>query len=566
MTRSTYYGGHRKRPTRDLTTGDIQRSGELLDCVIRLHENPVDFGTAIGHNGVLSTDPLTGKVTRRKQYASLHREIVAHALSSNRTSCIVSRNHGKTTIFQDIVLWLKWRDMEKRIMYMSAATGLANQVLGEIRGHIDPQNVLTLANGVELTMGSALPELRPVRPPSGSAPGAFSLAGRQGSGREPCFYPSSIGSNKAGQHPTDIVADDPANERNSTTPVQREKVIHSFKQLEPILRDPSGGIYHVGTPWAFYDISAWIGEHAQWSQYRFGCWDGVNPSTGVADGTGPGPDGAWPLCPNYYTAEELLEEEQRVDDPEFWSQQYLVRPIAASYAMFTDDRIHRASVTATHKDLPPGQQIFLWDPTSRADAQAGDWNGLITVHVTTAKQCKGHPGIAHPKLGEMADNTCIYFPVFASEIRGQLAECMSTLEKQVYEQPNMRAVWVENTGAVGGIKGWMNEKHWTREKNLTFFPVKNATNANKPQRLQGIQLALEEGRILFPSDFPGRDILLKRLVEFPKSESDDLPDALALLSNYAMKRAQPPGLVAPPQPRPGPESVHWRPPRPKRRR
>ena len=461
----------------------------------------------------------------------------------------------------DLAVWTKWRDMEKRTMYTSAATSLANEILGEVRTLLDPQNVLVLPNGVELLMGQALPELRPVRPPSGSQPGSFNLAGRRGTGREPCFFPSSIGSNKAGKHPTDIYVDDPSNERNSTTPVQRGKVIDSFKQLEPILRDPSGNIRHIGTPWAFYDVAAWIAEHPEWAQYRFGCWDGVNPSTGIADGGGLGPGGAYALCPQYMTDEELLEEEARVDDPEFWAQQYRVTPIAASYAMFTDKRIREASVTATSEQLPPGQQIFLWDPTSRADAQAGDWNGLITCHVTTAAQCKGHPGIAHPKLAEMADNANIFFPVFAREIRGQLAECMETLESQVLKQPNMRSVWVENTGAVGGIKGWLHEKHWFRDKGLTFFPVKNATNASKPQRLQGIQLALQEGRILFPSDFPGQDVLLKRLVEFPKSESDDLPDALALLSNYAMKRGRPPGLEdTAPKVHHGPESVYWKPP------
>jgi hypothetical protein len=471
----------------------------------------------------------------------------------------------------DIALWEKWRDLDKRTMYVSAATLLACEVLGELKTLSHPANMVELLPDrgrenppVLVPFAEIFPQLVPSRPPSGSPPGSFNVAGRTGLGREPCFFPSSIGSNKAGKHPTDIYVDDPSNERNSTTPVQREKVIHSFKQLEPILRDPNGNIRHIGTPWAFWDISAWIADHPEWAQYRFGCWDGVNPDTGIADGQGPGPKGGWPLAPNYMTADELYEEEARVDDPEFWAQQYLVKPVAAAYAMFTDERLKAASLTPKElqpSDLPPGQKLILWDPTSRADAQAGDWNGIILIHVTTAEHCIAH-GLSVPGLADLPPQTNLFFPVFATEIRGQLGECFEIIENLAHEHvADLKAVWVEDTGACGAIKAWLHQKHWFRDNGLKFFPAKVGTRASKAQRLQGIQLALQEHRILFPPNFPGREILLKRLSEFPKSESDDLPDALALLTNYAMREGAVPGLEKPPQNiRYGPESVYWTPP------
>jgi len=561
-------------PWRILSERDIEKSSELFDAILRLLEDPVAFGHAIGHRGILTAQPGSPPV-RRKQFSRLHREITANALSTNRTSTIVSRNHGKTTLLMDIALWEKWRDPEKRTMYVSAATQLANEILGEMRNMCNAENMVEIipAQGKEppvlVPFSAAFPQLVPCRASPGSPPGSFNTVGRQGMGREPCFFPSSIGSNKAGKHPTDIYVDDPSNERNSTTPVQREKVIQSFKQLEPILRDPSGNIRHIGTPWAFYDLSAWIGEHSEeWSQYRFGCWDGVNPNTGIADKKGRGPNGAYALCPDFMSDLELLAAEDRIDDPEFWSQQYLVQPVAAAYALFPDKRLRESTLfDILPENLPKGRKIILWDPTSRADAKIGDWNGIILVHVTTAERCIGIPGLEIPGIADMPPDTNIFFPVQAREIRGQIAECMEYVADLIYENSeDIAALWVENTMSCDALRAWAHQQHWARK--VRFVPINLKSRAKKQQRLQGIQVGMAENRIFFPGKFPGRDILLKRLSEFPKSESDDLPDAFALLTNFIMKRGAVPGIEAEKVASPGPDSPYWKPPpmRHKRRR
>lgn len=556
---------------RKITQRDIERSSELMDALIRLYKDPVAFGHALGHRGVLEPLPDGRGVQRRKRYSQLHRDMAAHVLSSNRSSTVVARNHGKTTLLQDIALWEKWRDLSKRTMYTSATTQLASEILGEQRAFLTPGNYFELIPttghdepAVLVPIEEALAELMPVKAPSNSPPGSYNCAARSGAGREPCFFPASLNTAKAGKHPTDIYVDDPSNEHTSSTPVQREKVINAFRQLEPILRDRSGNIRHIGTPWAFWDIAAYLGDHKKWSQYRFGCWDGVNPDTGVADGGGLGPDGAYALCPEYMTDMELIEEEQKVDNPEFWSQQYLVKPVAAAYAMFTDDRLRQATAQVRPEDLPPGQKILLWDPTSRADAKVGDWNGLILIHVTTAERCIG-AGFAVPGLADMPKDTNLFFPVWATEIRGHLGECMETLTRLVHEHADLKSVWVEDNGSAGALKAWFHQQHWSREKGITFFPVRLTTRSSQGQRLQGIQLALQQHRILIPAEFDGREILLKRLSEYPKSESDDLPCALALLTNYAMRRSDLPGLDNKPaklyDPTLDPNSLAFRPPK-----
>jgi len=547
-----------------LTNADISRSQELQDRVLELWECPVEFGS-LWHRGVLQTDG-----TRRKRYSALHKQIAAHALSSNRSSTIVSRNHGKTTIFMDLALWSKWRHMDKRIMYMSASTQLACEILGELKAVT--QGEVELLPGLILPFRECFPELMPVKAPPGSPPASFNTQGRTGTGREPCFFPSSIGSNKAGKHPTDIFVDDPANEKNSTTPVQREKVIQAIKQLEPILRDPQdGAIRHIGTPWAFQDVAAWLDNNPEYTQFRFGCWDGVNPDTGLQDGAGPGPDGAWPLCPEYMTGPELIEAEATVDDEEFWAQQYKCKPVSAAHAMFTDELIRASTNKVANLDgLPAGDNILLWDPTAVVEAKAGDWNGVILIRATTAahvvETCKHNPAYAIPGLAEMAPDSNLFFVIEAHEVKGQPGNAQPLVE-DIHARWGIDQLWVENKGAVGGIFMWLGDHE--DMASIPRVPINlGSRGAGKAQRLQAMQVALNKNRVRLLSGAPGYDILTQRLTEFPKSESDDLPDALALLTWRGQRKGNLPKITVDPDSQTyynaaaDPSSIAYRPPRP----
>jgi len=529
-------------PTWRLTNREINQSQELADAVLRLYDCPVAFGHAIGHNGILQADG-----SRRKVYGELHRKTAQHLMSGKRTSVLLPRGHGKSTLLQDIAWWDKWRDTSERAMYVSAATMLATQMLGEMQSMTKGDVELIPAHGktpaLTVAFRELFPELMPVKAPSGSPPGSFNVAGRRGTSREPCFFPSSIASNKAGLHPPKIYIDDVSNERNSTTPTQREKVIEALKQLEPIA-GPNGVLRHIGTPWAFFCCSAWIAESAGWDQMRYGCWDGVNPDTGIADGQGPG---TYALNPMYMTATELFETEQTIDDPEFWSQQYMVKPMAASYALFPDPVLNGAKQPLSDIDLlPDGKRILLWDPTGRANAVAGDWNGLVVVHVTTAHAvrhaCAKTPALAIPGLADMPGDTNIFYPIHAEEIRGQPGDCLPAIEA-IHERYKLNALWVEDTGQASLIRTWLHNKHWIVDDKVAIIPIKIGTRgASKDQRLQGIQVGMKEHRIRIPREFVGREVFLKRLGEFPKSESDDIPDAFALLTNFIMRRGKIPGV------------------------
>ena len=104
-----------------------------------------------------------------------------------------------------------------------------------------------------------------------------------------------------------------------------------------------------------------------------------------------------------------------------------------------------------------------------------------------------------------------------------------------------------------------------RRDKVRLRAVKVSSKAKKDQRLQGIQVGLKEGRVIFPRDYPGASILRQRLMEFPKSQSDDLPDALSLLTNSIMRRGKI-LLEEPAGPCYDPRSVHFQAPGTGRRR
>jgi len=517
---------------------DLDRSQELQDRILQLWECPVEFGS-MWHRGVLQTDG-----TRRKQYSQLHRDIAAHALSSNRTSTVVSRNHGKTTIFMDIALWSKWRHMDKRIMYMSASTQLACEILGELKAITEGE--IELLPGLMVPFRECFPELTPVKAAAGSPPASFNVAGRTGTGREPCFFPSSIGSNKAGKHPTDIHFDDLQNEKNSRTYAQRQKVIDYIKQAVPIARNPyKSPICAVMTAWAPDDAYCYLRDHPMWTMVTRGVWDGVNPATGEKDGTGPGPNGSWPLCPSFMTAEEIYKTLDEVGEV-FFAAQYLNDPIPAEDALFDKPMIEafedlselapvggKLSIPApiSHQT---GGQILLWDPVHRLEGQGGvqqkrSLNGLIRVYPVPAKRL----GISW-----LDPSRNVFFITGAWEIPGGTDDACAFVENLVQRDPTIQSIWIEQNAAQETLKPWLEERGRVGGVHLR---LQRPFGAKGFGRLQGLATGIRKGYLRVLPDCEGKDLLIRRMMEYPISDSDDMLNAMALLSQVKERRGTIPG-------------------------
>ena len=496
---------------------------EIRDAILAVWRDPLSFGRAIGYKG----EPITS----RKQFGSLHTRMLDHVHSQPKTSTIVPRGHAKSTLITVIdTCHHLLRHPESRNLIACATLDLARKLVGEIRDRLNGE--LEILPGLFMPVREAFPWLALQGDVRKSGPcDQFNINGRAGKGREPSVFAASIESNLAGNHPTRAVIDDPANEQNSRTYTRRQKVIDFIEALEPLMYAPDSPINHIGTPWAFQDVTAFLSRRKDWAQFRLGVWDGFNPTNQRADKKGPGPGGSWPLCPSFLNAAEITEKQQALSRT-FFSAQYLCEPVPAEEAIFEPALVEAATdPELTLEQLPEGPEILLYDPVARITGTKGDLNGIIVVRVLTA-QALGFKGFAPDRN--------IFVPVHALEIPGGADAAACWIENiGVPTHKLLKSIWIEKVASQSLFAPWLEERGKIHGVKIRGQKIGTSSLAF---RLMSLQTAMRKGYLIFPNDFPGREILVQRLIEYPLSNSDDLISALALLSTMVERRGQLPGV------------------------
>ena len=185
--------------------------------------------------------------------------------------------------------------------------------------------------------------------------------------------------------------------------------------------------------------------------------------------------------------------------------------------------------------MPDAPRILLYDPVARLDDTSGDLNGILIVKVI--------PAHALGLRGFEPDRN-IFVPVEAVELPGGADSAVAWIETVGAPRhlPELRSLWVENVAAQSLFKPWLEERG-----KLEGIAIRGQKigNASLSFRLMGLQTAMRKGYLRLPPEFPGRDLLVQRLTEYPLSDSDDLISALALLSTQADRRGTLPGLEEP---------------------
>lgn len=492
---------------------------EIRQALINIWRDPLAFGEALGYRG---------EANGRKRFGEFHRQMLAHVHSRPKTSTIVPRGHAKSTVITVIdTCHHLLRHPESRNLIACATLDLARKLVGEIRDRLNGD--LEILPGLFIPVREAFPWLALQGDIRKSGPcDQFNINGRAGKGREPSVFAASVESNLAGNHPTRAVIDDPANEQNSRTYTRRQKVIDFIEALEPLMYSPDSPINHIGTPWAFQDVTAFLARRNDWSQFRFGVWDGEG------EGEGPGPNGKWPLCPTFLNADEIAEKQESLSRT-FFSAQYLCEPVPAEEAIFEPDLI--AAATDPHLDLkklPNGPEILLYDPVARIDGTKGDLNGIVIVRVLTAQTLglKGFP-----------PDRNIFIPVRAIEIAGGADAAACWIEDIGSKQhPLLKSIWIEKVASQSLFAPWLEERGKLKGIRIRGQKIGNASLAF---RLMSLQTAMRKGYMVLLPEFPGRELLVQRLTEYPLSNSDDLISALALLATMVERRGELPGVEQP---------------------
>jgi len=496
------------------------RPEEIRDAIFRIWGDPIALGIALGYKG----EPVTG----RKQFGKFHRAMLNHVHAQPKTSTIVPRGHAKSTLITVIDTCHHLLHFpESRSLIACATLDLAKKLVGEIRDRLNGE--LEILPGLFMQVSDVFPWIGIQGDTRKAGPcDRFNIVGRAGKGREPSVFASSVESNLAGNHPTRAIIDDPANEQNSRTYTRRQKVIDFIEALEPLMYAPDSPINHIGTPWAFEDVTAYLKRRGDWIQFRFGVWDGPPPED--AD---PSDEGPWPLCPSFLTADEINEKEAALSRT-FFSAQYLCEPVPSEEAIFDLELVRAATdPDMTLENLPEGHEVLLYDPVARVDGLKGDLNGIIVVRVLPAHKLglKGFP-----------PDRNIFVPIKAIELVGGADAAACWIEEiGVPAHPALKSIWIEQVAAQALFAPWLEERGKIKGVKIRGQKV---GNASLPYRLMSLQTAMRKGYLILPKEFPGRELLHRRLLEYPLSNSDDLVSALALLSTMVERKGQLPGLPA----------------------
>lgn len=527
----------------------------LVAALKAIYDDPIAFGVAVGYRGTKDG---------RKQFGSLHRLIADRLRSHTRTSTLVPRNHAKSTIISEIFpAWSLVRDPSLRIMIASASQSLAEELTGRVRDILGGVLEFTISDEVvEIPLADIFPHVLPSGRRDSSGPTKhFDIRGKAGQGREHSVFAASPGTSVTGKHPTMILVDDPCDNKNTATFDQRQKVISWFLALEPILQNVDDAFHHIGTVWSPNDVSQVIADRPDFDQLRLRAWVPENPETGIADGLGPGPlpggrwaekyKGCYPLDANYRNAAELRQDEQLAEDinrAHFFAAQYLNEPMVAGDTIFPDTALLQASHTRVPA-FADYKKILLWDPTGRITGTAGDANGLVLVQPVPVKIFRDFDPRHAPNL---EDDRNVFICRLAKQVQGGIDDALQVVERMCAEDPDIRAIWIEEVAAQAAIAPWLKERG--NIKSVAIRGQKVGTSA-QAARLQGLATAMREGQFIIPDDFPGRDILIRQLAEYPSSDFDDIPCAAALLSQHRERRGLLPDLPAPPDTEGDPERI-----------
>ena len=258
---------------------------------------------------------------------------------------------------------------------------------------------------------------------------------------------------------------------------------------------------------------------------RFGVWDGPEGSA---------------LCPAFLNDSEIKKIQADVSKT-FFAAQYLCSPIPSEEALFEPPLMEAATCPDYDPEAPPfkgAPEILLWDPVHRIDGPAQrshSLNGLVTVRPVPA----GELGLK----GYRPDRN-IFYVTEAHEVRGGLDEAVQFVEEFIKRRRDhgpapIKALWIEKEACQAALRPWLQERKRIESTRIRMQPIKSIA---LDYRLMAIVTALRKGLVRFPKSFPGKDLFFRRLLEFPLSDSDDLPAAISLLSSHLDRHGSLPDL------------------------
>lgn len=420
-------------------------------------------------------------------YEPLHRRVcdfVQNNVKKKKLLILLPRGTFKSSIITiGYTLWRIAQNPSDRCLIANATYPMAVQFLSQIKNHLSRNETFREVFGDLTSAADSWSESK------------IAVAREKAYERkEPTVWAQGITSNVVGSHFNFAILDDVVARENIGTKDQIEKVKTFFKDMLDLIDPTLDGkkeVIIIGTTWHWGDLYAWIQD----------------PKNGIIDDFEvmklPAYEGEWGkgklLFPGRLGWKQMKELKRQQGNYHF-SAQYMLNPIPE------EDQVFR----------PP---FKYYEPT---DLKGIELNKFITID----------PAISEKKDADFTAMVCVGVDKnndwYVLDLWRERVQPKRLIEQIFYWDEKWKpvSIGIETIAFQKSLQYWLYDEMKRRNHS---FPLKELgnTDRSKDERIRGLQPRYEMGSILHCQDIPYIDYLEDELQRFPRSQNDDLMDALA---------------------------------------
>ena len=311
--------------------------------------------------------------------------------------------------------------------------------------------------------------------------------------KEPSIQVGSLDASLVSQHYDIIIADDLVSRNNVGTKEQVDKVKQYWKDLQSLL-EPNGILLDVGTRWAMDDLHGTLLANKDYDRMVVGCYREGQP-----------------VFPEKFTKESLQAIEKEIGSYDFsclWKNDPVDDQSAAFKRSFFNDRYTEDKLSG--KTL----NTFITIDNAPSTKAGTDYTGMIVNSV------------------DIDNNWYIRLALRFKGTTPQLVE--KIVELYLHFKPI--EIGVEQKAFEDLIKPFLKAE---MERRNIFFSVNELKDKGirKEDRIRGrLQPRFENKKIWLKKDpTDNTEDLVDELIRFPRSQNDDLSDALQYQDDIAYK-------------------------------
>lgn len=370
-------------------------------------------------------------------------------------------------------LWNIVKNKNIRILMVTGSFTNATKYLGQIKDHIEKNNLLKTLYG----------DLKPKNIGKWKRDDITIITRDDLTIKEPTVTANSILQTKTGMHYDLIILDDVVTEENSNTPDQLNKIIDRYRLILS-LPDPGSTLVIIGTRYHYNDLYGHI--IAEEPEY----WDILVRKATSDEGE--------LYFPSRLTKEMLFKLKKSQGSSHF-SNQYQNEPIDSETALFRLDWIHYYS------ELPGNLRHFILTDAAASLKKTADYSVVITIGV---------------------DEHSNVYVVDAWRGRVTLSEFINKIFEKVieYNVHEEGTVTVETNAFQQAIKYMLCDEMEKREFYFGLTEMKPDSTHTKSRRIQAMQPYFENKKVFLGTQHSD---LVEEITRYPKTRYDDLVDALS---------------------------------------